>query len=85
MKPLVLCILDGCGIRESEYGNAFLQANKPNYDALLREFPNCKLEASGQAVGLPKGQMGNSEVGHMNMGAGRNINLNIVWKPSLNF
>ena len=76
MKPLVLCILDGCGIRESEYGNAFLQANKPNYDALLRKFPNCKLEASGQTVGLPKGQMGNSEVGHMNMGAGR-----IVYQP----
>ncbi len=76
MKPLVLCILDGCGIREKEYGNAFLQAHKPNYDALLSEFPNCKIEASGQLVGLPKGQMGNSEVGHMNIGAGR-----IVYQP----
>lgn len=76
MKPLVLCILDGCGIREKEEGNAFLQANKPNYDALLNEYPNCKIEASGQLVGLPKGQMGNSEVGHMNIGAGR-----IVYQP----
>ena len=65
MKPLLLCILDGCGIRDEEYGNAFLQANTPNYDYLLEHFPNCKIEASGQEVGLPKGQMGNSEVGHM--------------------
>ncbi len=76
MKPLLLCILDGCGIRESEYGNAFLQANTPNYDYLLANFPNCKIEASGQLVGLPLGQMGNSEVGHMNIGAGR-----IVYQP----
>lgn len=76
MKPLLLCILDGCGIRDEEYGNAFLQANTPNYDYLLEHFPNCKIEASGQEVGLPKGQMGNSEVGHMNIGAGR-----IVYQP----
>ena len=76
MGPLLLCILDGCGIRDKEYGNAFMQAKKPNYDYLLEHFPNCKVDASGQAVGLPRGQMGNSEVGHMNIGAGR-----IVYQP----
>ena len=76
MGPLLLCILDGCGIRDKEYGNAFMQAKKPNYDYLLEHFPNCQIDASGQAVGLPRGQMGNSEVGHMNIGAGR-----IVYQP----
>lgn len=75
-KPLVLCILDGCGIREESDGNAFKNANKPTFDYLWNNFPHSLLEASGKQVGLPAGQMGNSEVGHMNIGAGR-----IVYQP----
>ncbi len=75
-KPLVLCILDGCGIRKEKDGNAFKNANKPTFDYLWNNFPHSLLEASGQKVGLPAGQMGNSEVGHMNIGAGR-----IVYQP----
>ena len=75
-KTLVLCILDGCGLREETLGNAFKNANKPTFDYLVNKYPHTKLEASGQLVGLPKGQMGNSEVGHMNIGAGR-----IVYQP----
>ena len=75
-KPIVLCILDGCGIRESSDGNAFKNANKPTFDYLWNNYPHSLLEASGTAVGLPKGQMGNSEVGHTNIGAGR-----IVYQP----
>ena len=71
MKPLLLCIMDGCGINEGTYGNAFAQASTPNFDYLLNNFPNCKIDASGKSVGLPAGQMGNSEVGHMNIGSGR--------------
>ena len=71
MKPLVLCILDGCGIRKSSDGNAFKNAKKPNFDMLLKKYPHSLLKASGEAVGLPKGQMGTSEVGHMNIGSGR--------------
>lgn len=71
MKPLVLCILDGCGIREEKDGNAFANAYKPTLDMLFEKFPNSILEASGPAVGLPEGQMGTSEVGHMNLGSGR--------------
>ena len=71
MKHLVLCILDGCGIRESSDGNAFKNADKPNLDYLMSKYPNSILEASGPFVGLPVGQMGTSEVGHMNLGAGR--------------
>lgn len=71
MKPVVLCILDGCGIREEEYGNAFKNAKKPNFDFLLKNYPNSSLKAAEEAVGLPSEQMGNSEVGHMNIGAGR--------------
>ena len=70
-KPLVLCILDGCGVRESSDGNAFKNANKPTFDMLMEKYPHSILEASGPAVGLPEGQMGTSEVGHMNLGAGR--------------
>lgn len=76
MKPLVLCILDGVGIRNTEHGNAFMQASKPNFDRLWNDYPHSLLEASGEKVGLPTGQMGNSEVGHMNIGAGR-----IVYQP----
>ena len=71
MKPVVLCILDGYGYREEVFGNAVKQANTPNFDYLWNKYPHSLLDASGQAVGLPKGQMGNSEVGHMNIGAGR--------------
>ena len=70
-KPLVLCILDGCGIRENTDGNAFANANKPTLNMLFEKYPNSILEASGKAVGLPEGQMGTSEVGHMNLGSGR--------------
>ena len=70
-KPLVLCILDGCGIREDADGNAFKNAYKPTFDMLTKKYPHSLLEASGEAVGLPPGQMGTSEVGHMNLGAGR--------------
>ena len=71
MKPLMLCIMDGVGINNGEYGNAFKKANTPNFDKLINKYPNCKINASGKSVGLPEGQMGNSEVGHMNIGAGR--------------
>ncbi len=76
MKPIVLCILDGVGIRREEHGNAFKKACKPNFDYLWKNYPHSLLEASGPLVGLPKGQMGNSEVGHMNIGAGR-----IMYQP----
>jgi len=71
MKPVVLCILDGVGIRNDSFGNAFKEAKTPNFDYLWKNYPHCLLNASGEAVGIPKGQMGNSEVGHMNIGAGR--------------
>ena len=72
-KPTVLMILDGFGLNDKTEGNAVAQAKKPNIDALMREYPFVKGNASGLAVGLPDGQMGNSEVGHLNMGAGRII------------
>ncbi|MCY6483146.1 2,3-bisphosphoglycerate-independent phosphoglycerate mutase [Clostridium aestuarii] len=72
-KPMMLMILDGFGISEGEEGNAVRIANKPNYHRLWNEYPHTKLGASGLSVGLPKGQMGNSEVGHLNIGAGRVI------------
>ena len=71
MKPIVLCILDGCGIRENPDGNAFKNAQKPNFDYLWNNYPHSLLQASGPYVGLPEGQMGTSEVGHMNLGSGR--------------
>lgn len=70
-RPLMLMILDGWGYSSNSKGNAILAANTPNLDKLLEKCPNCTCEASGEAVGLPKGQMGNSEVGHLNIGAGR--------------
>ncbi|MDR0519400.1 MAG: 2,3-bisphosphoglycerate-independent phosphoglycerate mutase [Clostridiales Family XIII bacterium] len=69
----MLMILDGCGCSESEYGNAIKQADTPNLDRLWAERPHARLDASGLAVGLPDGQMGNSEVGHLNIGAGRTV------------
>lgn len=71
MRPLLLCILDGVGIRESSVGNAYKLANTPNLDKLFLKYPHSLLDASGTSVGLPAGQMGNSEVGHLNIGAGR--------------
>ncbi len=70
-KPVVLVIMDGLGLREDTAGNAVAAAKTPVLDRLMREYPFVKGEASGLAVGLPAGQMGNSEVGHLNMGAGR--------------
>lgn len=70
-KPTVLMILDGFGLNERSEGNAVAQANTPVIDGLMRDYPFVKGYASGLAVGLPDGQMGNSEVGHLNMGAGR--------------
>ncbi len=72
-KPIILCIMDGYGLRKENLGNAVNQAKKPNLDAFMKDYPMTKLEASGEEVGLPEGQMGNSEVGHMNMGAGRTV------------
>ena len=70
-RPVALVILDGWGIREMEHGNAVVQANTPNYDRWTRTLERSIVDASGEAVGLPDGQMGNSEVGHLNLGAGR--------------
>jgi 2,3-bisphosphoglycerate-independent phosphoglycerate mutase len=70
-RPLALVILDGWGIRETDRDNAVLQARTPRLDALFRDYPATRLGASGLDVGLPEGQMGNSEVGHLNIGAGR--------------
>jgi 2,3-bisphosphoglycerate-independent phosphoglycerate mutase len=72
-KPVMLMILDGFGLTDMVWGNAVKAAHKPNYDAYWNNYPHTTLSASGLAVGLPEGQMGNSEVGHMNIGAGRVI------------
>src|SRR5579859_232290 len=77
-KPLVLTVLDGWGYRAETKGNAIALARKPNYDELLRKFPNTLIQTSGPAVGLPEGQMGNSEVGHLNIGAGRIVHMDIT-------
>ena len=71
MKPVVLVILDGWGIAPPGPGNAVDLADTPVFDDLLRRYPHGTLEASGEAVGLPAGQMGNSEVGHLTIGSGR--------------
>ncbi|WP_081963102.1 2,3-bisphosphoglycerate-independent phosphoglycerate mutase [Desulfosporosinus sp. HMP52] len=71
IKPVFLMILDGWGCRETNEGNAIASANIPNFKRLEGEYPYTTLQASGEAVGLPNGQMGNSEVGHLNIGAGR--------------
>ena len=77
-KPLILTILDGWGIRAETRGNAIALARKPTYDMLLREYPNTVIRASEHFVGLPDGQMGNSEVGHLNLGAGRVVRMDIT-------
>jgi 2,3-bisphosphoglycerate-independent phosphoglycerate mutase len=77
-KPLVLTILDGWGFSSVIEGNAIAAARKPTYDVLLREYPNTLVHTSGRYVGLPEGQMGNSEVGHLNIGAGRIIYMDVT-------
>ncbi len=77
-KPIVLTILDGWGYRAETANNAIALARKPVYDKLLREYPNTLLHASDHFVGLPDGQMGNSEVGHLNIGAGRVVQMDIT-------
>lgn len=73
MKKVLLCIMDGVGIRENPKGNAFINANTKTLDRLFKEYPNILLHASEEYVGLPSGQMGNSEVGHSTIGTGRVI------------
>ncbi len=77
-SPIVLTILDGWGYRAETHANAIALARKPNYDRLLREYPNTLLRASEHFVGLPDGQMGNSEVGHLNLGAGRIVRMDMT-------
>ncbi|HIH09301.1 MAG TPA: 2,3-bisphosphoglycerate-independent phosphoglycerate mutase [Candidatus Diapherotrites archaeon] len=72
----ILIVIDGFGIRKEKKFNAIAQARKPNYDLIFRKYPHTQLKASGKAVGLPDGEMGTSEVGHLHLGAGR-----IVWQP----
>ena len=81
-KPLLLIILDGFGIAE-EYGNAIQAANKPNLDRIFIQNPIIQIQASSMSVGLPEGQMGNSEVGHTNIGAGRIVyqELTVLQNP----
>jgi 2,3-bisphosphoglycerate-independent phosphoglycerate mutase len=71
--PTLLCILDGFGLNPNPVGNAIQQAKKPIFDSLVARYPNATLTTFGEAVGLPEGQMGNSEVGHLNIGAGRMV------------
>ena len=85
-KPVLLCIMDGFGwVPEHKEGNAICAANKPHLDALFRDYPYTTIDASGMAVGLPDGQMGNSEVGHTNIGAGRIVyqQLTLITKSIL--
>jgi 2,3-bisphosphoglycerate-independent phosphoglycerate mutase len=77
-KPLILTILDGWGFSPAVEGNAIVAARKPTYDMLLRDFPNTLVHTSGPYVGLPEGQMGNSEVGHLNIGAGRVVHMDVT-------
>lgn len=77
-KKTILVILDGWGKGKKYEGNAIELANKPNFDALIKKYPNALLKTSGEDVGLPDGQMGNSEVGHMNIGAGRVVYQQLV-------
>ena len=77
-SPLVLCIMDGWGLsNETKYNSVHL-AKTPNFDKLIKTYPSCTLEASGDYVGLPSNQIGNSEVGHMNIGSGRVILLSLI-------
>ncbi len=71
MNPIILVILDGFGLAPASKANSVHLAHTPNFDNYWQNYPHTQLQASGEAVGLPKGQMGNSEVGHLNIGAGR--------------
>ena len=75
--PVVLCILDGWGERQETENNAIALAQTPNWDNLVKSSPKSTLDATAEQVGLPAGQMGNSEVGHMNLGAGRVVMQNL--------
>ena len=77
-KQVVLIVLDGWGYREEIKDNAVAEAQTPNFDRLWQEYPHSLLEASGLAVGLPEGQMGNSEIGHTTIGAGKVIDTDLV-------
>ncbi len=77
-KQIALIILDGWGYREDTRNNAIASAKKPFWDYMWKAYPHCILKASGEAVGLPEGQMGNSEVGHMTIGAGKPVDTDIV-------
>src|SRR5512133_504962 len=77
-SPVVLLVLDGWGYRPEREGNAIALANTPSWDALWKRAPRTLLSASGLPVGLPEGQMGNSEVGHLNLGAGRVVMQDLV-------
>lgn len=77
-RPTMLMILDGYGLRDDSHGNAIAAASKPNLDRIFNKYPTIPLQASGTAVGLPAGQMGNSEVGHLNIGAGNVIYQNLL-------
>jgi 2,3-bisphosphoglycerate-independent phosphoglycerate mutase len=77
-KPLVLTILDGWGHRVETYGNAVAMARKPTFNHLMATYPHTLIETSGHFVGLPDGQMGNSEVGHLNIGAGRVLRMDVT-------
>src|SRR6266853_5354884 len=77
-RPIVLIILDGWGYRAEREANAIALARKPTYDRMLQKYPNTLIHTSGRYVGLPEGQMGNSEVGHLNIGAGRVVHMDIT-------
>src|SRR6266404_6860452 len=77
-KPIVLMILDGWGYRAEREANAIALARKPTYDRMLQKYPNTLIHTSGRYVGLPEGQMGNSEVGHLNIGAGRVLLMDVM-------
>ena len=78
MKTYAIIIMDGFGARDEARGNAVAVAGTPNLDRLMDKYPHTLIEASGLAVGLPAGQMGNSEVGHLNIGAGRVVYQDIT-------
>ena len=77
-KQIALIVLDGWGYREDTKDNAIAEARKPNFDEIWAKYPHTTLDASAFAVGLPSGQMGNSEVGHMTIGAGRPLDQDLV-------
>ena len=76
-KPVVLCILDGWGLRDDPFANAVALADTPTYDRLMATCPHAQLVTHGRDAGLPTGQMGNSEVGHTNIGAGRVVAMDL--------